>query len=100
MLERDNYVAEHILTKMSVTQYAEIVAGIQQIFAESVTSEYAQCILEHEILTENGETHTLMSEVIEDVIQTSAWDTEQIYSDSDVRLAIGRTLMQHMSIYA
>ena len=39
-----------------------------------------------------------MQEIIEDVMETSAWEDEGYYNEDDIRLAIGRVLMGRLGI--
>lgn len=68
---------------------------IRMIMQNAVSSEYARYILEHE----NEETeNTFMDDVIDDVMCASAWDEEGYYNDDDIRLAIGRVLIDRLGI--
>ena len=68
---------------------------IRMIIQSAVSSEYARYILEHE----NEETeNTFMDDVIEDVMCASAWDEEGHYNNDDIRLSIGRVLIDRLGI--
>ena len=68
---------------------------IRMIIQSAVSSEYARYILEHE----NEETeNTFMDDVIEDVMCASAWDEEGYYNNDDIRLSIGRVLIDRLGI--
>ena len=68
---------------------------IRRIMQNAVSSDYVRYILEHE----NEETeNTFMDDVIEDVMCASAWDEEGYYNNDDIRLSIGRILMERMGI--
>jgi len=68
---------------------------IRMVMRNSVSDEYARYILEHK----SAETEsTFMDEVIEDVICSSAWDEEGCYNDDDIRLSIGRVLMERLGV--
>ena len=68
---------------------------IRMIIQSAVSSEYARYILEHE----NEETeNTFMDDVIEDVMCASAWDKEGHYNNDDIRLSIGRVLIDRLGI--
>lgn len=80
---------------MSKEEKKIIENEIRMIMQNAVSSEYARYILEHE----NEETEsTFIDDVIEDVMCASAWDEEGYYNDDDIRLSIGRILMERMSI--
>ena len=68
---------------------------IRMIIQSAVSSEYARYILEHE----NEETeNTFMDDVIEDVMCASDWDEEGYYNNDDIRLSIGRVLIDRLGI--
>ena len=80
---------------MTKEERKEIECLIYQIFIEAVTSDYAIDMLESEDeCTEN----TLMEDIIQNVLCTSAWEDEGYYNEDDVRLAIGRELMGRLGI--
>lgn len=68
---------------------------IRMIIQSAVSSEYARYILEHE--NEEAE-NTFMDDVIEDVMCASAWDEEGYYNNDDIRLSIGRVLIDRLGI--
>lgn len=81
--------------KMTKAERKEIEQLVYQIFSKSVTSDYARYMLESEDeCTEN----TLMEDIIQNVLETSAWEDEGYYNDDDVRLAIGRELMARLGV--
>ena len=67
----------------------------------AVSSEYVRFILEHTEEDEYGKKigNTFMEDVIDDVMCASALDDEGYYNDDDIRLAIGRVLMDRLEIY-
>lgn len=80
---------------MSNKEKRAIKTSIRIIMRYAVSSEYARYILEHE----NEETEsTFVDDVIDDVMCTSAWDEEGYYNDDDIRLSIGRILMERLGI--
>lgn len=64
------------------------------VMAKATSEDYAQQILEHE----SGYGNTFMEDVIEDVMETSAWNDEDYYNEDDVRLAIGRVFKRRLEI--
>ena len=83
------------MRKMNNEQRKEIETRVYMIMIHCASSEYARYILEHE----NKETkNTFMYDVIEDVMCASAWDDEGYYNDDDIRLSIGRVLMERLGI--
>lgn len=83
------------MRNMSERDRKQLMACIICALKDSVGWEYANRILKHK--TENTK-HTFMEDVINDVIESSAWDDEGDYSDDDVRLAIGRVFMDRLGI--
>jgi hypothetical protein len=83
------------MRKMNKEEKKIIENEIRMIIQSAVSSEYARYILEHE----NEETeNTFMDDVIEDVMCASAWDEEGYYNDDDIRLSIGRVLIDRLGI--
>ena len=83
------------MRKMNKEQKKNIEALIYKIMTSAVSADYARYILEKE---DSWTEVTVMQEVIEDVMETSAWEEEGYYNEDDVRFAIGRTLMARMEI--
>ena len=84
------------MRKMNKEEKKIIENKIRIIIQSVVSSEYARYILEHE----NEETeNTFMDDVIEDVMCASAWDEEGYYNHDDIRLSIGRVLIDRLGIY-
>ena len=80
---------------MSNKEKRIIQIKIRIIMRYAVSDEYVRHTLEHE----NEETeNTFMDDVIDDVMCTSAWDEEGYYNDDDIRLSIGRVLMERLGI--
>ena len=81
--------------KMNKEQRRDIERLITKIFSDAVTDEYARCMLESEDeCTEN----TMMEDIIQNVLETSAWEEEGYYNEDDVRLAIGRELIARLGV--
>ena len=84
------------MRKMNKHEKKLIGLEITQIMRMSVGSEYARYILEDK--GEDGKS-TIMEDVIDDVLCASAWEDEGCYNDDDIRLAIGRVLIDRLGIY-
>lgn len=84
------------MRKMKKEEKKLIEIEITQVMRNAVGSDYARYILEDK--GEDGET-TIMEDVIDDVMCASAWEDEGFYNDDDIRLAIGRVLMDRLGIY-
>lgn len=83
------------MRNMNKEQRKEVEVLVHKIMRSAVSSDYARYILEHE----NEETeNTFMDDVIDDVMCSSAWDDEGYYNDDDIRLAIGRVLIDRLGI--
>ena len=83
------------MRKMNKHEKKLIELEITQVMRMAVGSDYARYILEHE----NEETeNTFMDDVIDNVMETSAWEDEGYYNEDDIRLAIGRIFMERLGI--
>ena len=81
--------------KMSKEERRAIERLITKILSDAVSNDYAGYILEqYDSCTEN----TMMEDIIEHVLTTSAWEDEGYYNEDDVRLAIGRELMARLGV--
>ena len=67
----------------------EFLEELKSILAASCGSDYASYIASDD---------DFYSEVKQNVEETSAWEDEQYYTDDDIRLAIGRVLMNRLKI--
>lgn len=63
------------------------------IMKASASDEYAGDILNSEY---DKDGNTIMGDVISDVMETSSWKEDGRYNEDDIRLAIGRTLMNRL----
>ena len=82
------------MREMSKEELKLISYEITGIMTIATSDEYARYILEHE--DENGT--SLMEDIIQNVLETSAWEDEGYYNEYDIRLAIGRELMSRLGI--
>ena len=76
---------------MTVTERNELETLITEITEAAVSDEYARSLLESE-----NDGKTLMEDIVQNVLETSAWADEHCYNDSDIRYAIGRELLRRM----
>lgn len=83
------------MRKMTREEKREIEREIYQIMRSATGSDYARCILEDK---GEEEEYTFMEDVIEDVKCASAWEDEGYYNEDDIRLAIGRVLIDRLGI--
>lgn len=79
--------------KMSKEEKKVIETEIRMVMQNAVSSDYARYILEHK-----KKRRTFMDDVIDDVLCSSAWEDEGYYNDDDIRLAIGRVMMDRLGI--
>lgn len=84
------------MRKMKKEEKKLIELEITNRLQYAVGSDYARYILRDK--GEDGES-TFIEDVIDDVLCSSAWEDEGDYSDNDIRLAIGRVMMDRMGIY-
>ena len=84
------------MRKMNKHEKKLIELEITQVMRMAVGSDYARYILEDK--GEDG-ISTIMEDVIDDVMCASAWGDSGFYNDDDIRLAIGRVLMDRLGIY-
>lgn len=83
------------MKKMSKEERKEIEFYITKTLADATGWDYAKYILN----SKDEETEcTVMENVIDDIMFASAWGYDGDYSDDDIRLAIGRVLMERMEI--
>lgn len=73
-----------------------LVGRITLILVMAVSSDYARHILESR---EDEDGDTFLDLVIDDVLTSSAWEDEGYYNDDDIRLAIGRVLMDKLNLW-
>lgn len=59
------------------------------IVSKATTEEYARRIVEQE---------NFMEDVIEDIAECSAWYDEGYFNEDDVRMAVGRVLMNRLAV--
>ena len=79
--------------KMGKEEKKVIETEIRMVMQNAVSSDYARYILEHK-----KKRRTFMDDVIDDVLCSSAWEDEGYYNDDDIRLAIGRVMMDRLGI--
>lgn len=83
------------MRKMKKEEKKLIELEIRNRIQYAVGSDYVRYILE-----DKGEEDkcTFVEDVIDDVMCSSAWDEEGYYNDDDIRLSIGRVLMDRLGI--
>lgn len=88
------------MRKMNKEDRKIIENEIRIILMGAISSEYVRYILEYAEEDENGEQigETFIDDVIEDVICSSAWDDEGYYNEDDIRISIGRVLIDRLGI--
>ena len=73
--------------ELKVEAWEEIKEIAQEYLSEAMTEEYAT------YLTDSRQ---FMNYVAEDVFESSAWEDEKYFNDDDVRMAIGRVILDKM----
>ena len=88
------------MRKMSKEDRKIIENEIRMTLTKAVGNDYVRYILRHVEEDEDGEKvgRTFMEDVIDDVMCSSSWDEEGYYNDDDIRLSIGRVLMDRLGI--
>lgn len=85
------------MRKMNEAERKELITDIGLLLMHSVSEEYYQVILNsHD--GAGGSTSSILADIIQNVLECSAWEDEGFYSESDIRLAIGRVLMERIGI--
>ena len=73
----------------------ELAREIEDVLCKSISDDYVHYILEHK----DGWTNiSIVDDIIADVLETSAYADEGYYNDDDIKLAIGRVLIQRLGI--
>lgn len=83
------------MRKMNKEERKQIEYEITKIMQGATSSEYARYILEQEDYITGK---TFIEHVIQDVMETSAWDANGYYNDDDIQFAIGRELMARLGV--
>ena len=74
---------------MNAEEMEQVRAQIRDFLGLAIGDEYAEHI------SNNNE---FLYAVCEDIELTSGWETENIFGDADVRLALGRVLCDYIGI--
>lgn len=85
------------MRKLSEETRKELITDIGLLLMHSVSEEYYQTIL-NSYDGVGGSGASILHDIIENVIECSAWKDEGYYTESDIRLAIGRVLMERIGI--
>ena len=73
----------------------ELAREIQDMLCKSISDDYTNYILEHK----DGLTNiSIIDDIIANVLETSAYADEGYYNYDDIKLAIGRVLIQRLGI--
>ena len=80
---------------MSRTKKKFIEFEITHVMRNAVSSDYVRYILESKA---EDDDRTFMEAVIDDVMDSSAWEDEGYYNDDDIRLAIGKVMIDRLCI--
>lgn len=82
------------MRQMDEVERKRIEWFVKWTMIKAMSEDYAVQILEHE----SGFGNAFMEDVIEDVMESSAWDEEGYYNQDDIRLAIGRVFKRRLEI--
>ena len=80
---------------LTVKELKQIENDVLRVLGAATTDEYAKNILNH--YDETAE-ETIMDSIINDVLVSSDWEKNGYYSYDDIRLAIGREIMNSIGI--
>lgn len=83
------------MREMCAEDRKDIERKITDTMLHAVSSDYVRYILEEK---DGWSGNTFMEDVIDDVMCSSAWDEEGYYNFDDIRLSIGRILMERLGI--
>lgn len=83
------------MREMCVEDRKDIERKITDTMLHTVSSDYVRYILEEK---DGWNGNTFMEDVIDDIMCSSAWDEEGYYNFDDIRLSIGRVLMERLGI--
>lgn len=81
------------MRKMNEVERKQIEWFVWNTMAKATGEEYARYILGYE---KKDFDNAFMDDVINDVMETSAWNEEGYFNEDDVRLAIGRVFMERL----
>ena len=83
------------MRRMNKEQKTQIELEIAKMMQNAVSDEYSAYILKQKDDTTGN---TLMEDIVQNVMETSAWEDEGYYNEDDIRLSIGRELMTRLSV--
>ena len=72
----------------------EMQNDIKKVLSYSISKDYIQAILK---ISEENSGSTLIDKIADNVFETSAWTDEGIWSNDDIRMAIGRVLLSRLN---
>ena len=83
------------MRNMTNEERVRIEREITELMRNAISDDYTAYILTHK--GEENE-NTIMQDVIDDVLFSSAWGEEGYYNEDDIRLSIGRILMDRLGV--
>ena len=83
------------MRRMNKEQKTQIELEIAKMMQNAVSDEYSAYILKQKDDTTGN---TLMEDIVQNVMETSAWEDEGYYNEDDIRLSIGRELMTRLGV--
>jgi len=72
-----------------------IQTDIVEMLENVISDDYLMDILRFD---NEGAQDTILNDIIDDVLTSSAWTEEGYYSEDDIKLAIGRVLIDRLGI--
>lgn len=85
---------EQTMITMNEEEKMLLKIRITRIMQGGISDDYVNNILEHK--NESGT--TLMEDIVQNVLETSAYEDEGYYNNDDIKLAIGRELSARLGI--
>ena len=81
--------------EMTEAERKELEKQIQEVLQKSVGSDYVRTMLE---TYSEPSCYSLMEDIVDNVLETSGWYDEETYNEDDIRLAIGRVILERLGI--
>lgn len=83
------------MKEMTVAERKELERQIQEVLQKSVSSDYVRTMLE---TYSEPSSYSLLEDIADNVLETSGWYDEETYNEDDIRLSIGRVILERLGI--
>ena len=81
--------------EMTIAERKELERQIQEVLQKSVSSDYVRTMLE---TYSEPSSYSLLEDIADNVLETSGWYDEETYNEDDIRLSIGRVILERLGI--